>query len=129
MKFGDPLLDTSFEELQIDQQATSLLDLLDTFLPAAWTSLAFDVDDSVGMSLRPFQPSMPLVDDPQLTVCSHKNLLTLVIKVSTFDDVLEIFQGVFLRPKQFPTWSFLNHLLGANGRGQTLRNCRGSGVG
>ena len=34
--------------------------------------------------------SMPLVDDPQLTVCSHEDLLTLVIKVGAFIDVLEI---------------------------------------
>jgi hypothetical protein len=34
---GDPLLDTGSGELQIEEQATSLFDLLDTLLPASWT--------------------------------------------------------------------------------------------
>jgi hypothetical protein len=122
---GNPLLDTGSGEFQINQQATSLLDLLDTLFPASWTSFAFDVDDSVGVSLRAFQPSTPLIDDPELTMRSHKHLFTLVIKVGTFADVLEIFQSVFFRPKQLPTWPFLNHLLGVSDRGKTLRNFRG----
>ena len=104
VELGDPLLDTGSGEFQINQQATSLLDLLDTLLAASWTSFAFVVDDSVGVSLRAFQSSMPLIDDPELTMRSYKHLFTLVIKVGTFVDVLEIFQSVFFRPKQLPTW-------------------------
>jgi hypothetical protein len=122
---GNPLLDTGSEELQINQQATSLLDLLDTLFPASWTSFAFDVDDSVGVSLRAFQPSMPLIDDPELTMRSHKHLFTLVIKVGTFADVLEIFQSVFSRPKQLPTWSFFDHLVSAYDLRKSPINCGG----
>jgi hypothetical protein len=70
VELGNPLLDPGSEELQINQQATPLLDLIDTLLVATWTSFAFDVDDFVGMSLRALQPSTPLIDDPELTMCS-----------------------------------------------------------
>jgi hypothetical protein len=88
---GNPPLDTGFGEFQIEKPATHLLDFLDTALSTCWTSLAFDVDDSVGASRRSFQHSTLLVDDLELTVCSHKHFFTLIIKVGTFVDVLEIF--------------------------------------
>jgi len=88
VELGDPLLDTGSEELQINQQAAHLLEFIDTFLLASWASFAFDVDDSVRASIRSLKISMPLVDGPEFTVGSYKHLLTLVIKVGTFVDVL-----------------------------------------
>jgi hypothetical protein len=72
-----------------------LFDLFDTLLPAFWTSFALNVDDPIGVSLRMFQPSPPLIDDPELPMGSYKHLFTLVIKVGTFADVFEIFQRMF----------------------------------
>ena len=46
------------------------------------------------MRIRFLKIPMPFADAPQLTVCSHKNLIPLVIKVSAFVDVLEVFQCV-----------------------------------
>jgi hypothetical protein len=128
VELSDPLLDTGSGEFQINQRATSLIDLLDTLLAASWTSFAFVVDDAVGVSLRAFQSSMPLIDDPELTMRSYKHLFTLVIKVGTFVDALEIFQSVFFRPKQLATCLFLNHLLGVSNRGKTPWSCRDSGI-
>ena len=90
VELSNPLLDTGLGELQINQQATQLLDLLNTFLLASWASYAFDVNDSVGTNLRSLQHTVPLVDGLELAMCSQKHLLTLVIKVSTFGDMFEV---------------------------------------
>ena len=90
LELDDPFLDTGFEELQINQQPTQLFDLLDIFLLAFRTSFAFDDNDLVRPNICSPKISMPLVDDPELTVCSHKDLLTLVIKVGAFTYVFEV---------------------------------------
>ena len=125
MELGDPLLDTGSGEFQINQEAAHLLELIDTFLLASWASFAFDVNDSVGASIRSLKISMPLIDVPELTVGSHKHLFTLVIKIGTFGDVLEIFQSVFFRPKQLPTWSFVDHLVSVYDLRKSPINCGG----
>jgi hypothetical protein len=83
VELSDPLLDTGSGEFQINQRATSLIDLLDTLLAASWTSFAFVVDDAVGVSLRAFQSSMPLIDDPELTMRSYKHLFIMDPKIWT----------------------------------------------
>ena len=123
MELGDPLLDTGSGELQINQEVAHLLELIDTFLLASWASFAFNVKDSVGASIRSLKISMPLINVPELMVGSHKHLFTLVIKVGTFADVLEIFQSVFFRPKQLPTWSFFDHLVSAYDLRKSPINC------
>ena len=103
LELDDPFLDTGSGELQINQQPAQLFDLLDIFLLASRTSFAFDVDDLVRANIRSPKISMPLVDDPELTVCSHEDLLTLVIKVGTFIHVFEILHRVFPDSKHLPT--------------------------
>ena len=95
----DPFLDTTSGKLQINQQTAKLLDLLDTFLLASWTSNGFYADDFVRPDLCSFQHAVLLVDDPKLTMCSHKDLFTLVVKVSTFVDMAKIFRSIFFWPK------------------------------
>ena len=70
LNLRNPLFDAGSEELQINQQAIPLSDLIDTLFMAALTSFTFDVDDFVGMNFRAFQPSTPLIDAPELTMCS-----------------------------------------------------------
>ena len=123
MELGDPLLDTGSRELQINQEVAHLLELIDTFFLASWASFALDVKDSVGASIRSLKISMPLINVPELMVGSHKHLFTLVIKVGTFGDVLEIFQCVFFRSKQLPTWSFFDHLVSAYDLRKSPINC------
>ena len=90
LELDDPFLDTGSGELQINQQPAQLFDLLDIFLLASRTSFAFHVDNLVRANIRSLKISMPLVDDLELTVCSHEDLLTLVIKVGAFIHVFKI---------------------------------------
>lgn len=84
--FLTPVLE-NFKSINSQPQ---LFDLLDIFLLASRTSFAFHVDNLVRANIRSPKISMPLVDDPELTVCSHKDLLTLVIKVGAFIHVFKI---------------------------------------
>jgi hypothetical protein len=103
LELGDPFLYTGSGELQINQQPARLFDLHYIFFLASRASLAFDVDDLVRVNIRSPKISMPLVDDPELTVCSHENFFTLVIKVGAFIHVFEIVQRVVPNSKHLPT--------------------------
>src|SRR5205085_678384 len=112
---SDPFFYSALEKLQIRQIVAHLLAFVNMLASALGTALAFNRVHFVDMKRGPLEPSLPFVDYLEMRIGAYEDFFALVIEIGALRDVLEVFGGVLLRPKQLPAWAIRGQFLSSGG--------------
>jgi hypothetical protein len=104
---GDPLFHSSLQKLQINQGVAHTLYLFDLCARTVRATVGFYVNYPIGSSAGATEFSMTLVNGFEMTMGSYENLLPLVVEIGALNDMLDIFQRIFLASEHLPTGAIL----------------------